>query len=116
MATMDVDKAAANFTKAMVDLVGAVAAGGSPVAAAAPPARGPGRPPKAAAGPTLEDCKAVAMQVQEKKGTEAAVAIIKAHGAEKLAGLATAKYPAFIAACQVLLNEEDEDPAGDDDL
>lgn len=115
MAGMNVETASANLTKALVDLVGAIKGGDAPVAAA----RGPGRPPKADKGPSLEDCKAIAEQVREKKGTPTAVQLIKAHGAEKLAGLDKSKYPAFIAACQVALNaeeEEEEEEQGDDSL
>lgn len=114
MVSMSVETAAANFTKAMVDLVGAVRDGAAPAAAAPAAARGPGRP----RAPTLEEVKAIAVQVMEKKGQPAAVALIKTHGAEKLAGLDKSKYPAFIAACQVALNEEEEpaEEAGTDDL
>lgn len=111
MPRLSVEQAATNFTKAMVDLVGAVKMNGVAVPTVAPIARGRPRLP------TLDDCKVVAEQVKEKKGVDAAVAIINAYGAAKLKDLEKAKFPAFIAACQLALNaeEEEEEGAGGDD-
>jgi len=75
------------------------------------PKRGPGRPKSV----TLDEVKVIAEKLRDQKGAPAAVALIKAHGAEKLGGLAKEKYPAFIAACEVALNTEDEVEGGGDD-
>jgi hypothetical protein len=73
-------------------------------ATAEPGKRGPGRPPKVKV-PTLDDVSAIAEKVKDVKGRGVAINIIKAHGADRLAGLDPSKYAAFIAACEVVMNE-----------
>ena len=88
------------------------AAGGT----AGAPAGGKGGTGKGATTPTVDEVRAVALKVQEEKGKDAAVALIKKHGAPNIASMKPAKYAAFIAACEVLLNAEDgEDGDGDGD-
>lgn len=106
-----------NAVKAL--MAGMAAKGGSaPVTAAAVPAdgakRGPGRPKKV----TLDEVKAIAEKVRDTKGTPAAVELIRKHGAEKLIELSESKYPQFVAACEVVLNEEEagEEVETDDSL
>lgn len=72
----------------------------------------PGRPKKVI---SLEDVKAIAMELMDKKGKPAAVALIKKHGADSLAELEDSQYSKFIAAGKVLLSEEDEPEDEDDD-
>jgi len=100
-----------SHTAAMVGLTSALLkqSGNSAVPAAAdltvvaPGAgkRQPGRPRRV----TLNDVKAVAERVRDERDRDTAVALIKEHGANTLAELEESKYAAFIAACEVVLNE-----------
>jgi hypothetical protein len=109
---MSLEEALTANTAALKEHTLALKAGGTRPAATAPVAgRPPGRPPKT----TLEQVKAVAEKVKADKGVETAVSLIKAHGAEKLAGLDPSKFSAFVAACEVALAEEDDGEATEDD-
>jgi hypothetical protein len=77
--------------------------------------RGPGRPPKVASGPTLDQVKAIAEKVREERGQPAAVELISKHGAKKLADMDPKRYAEFIAACEVALSEEDGDDGEESD-
>ena len=81
---------------------------------AAPAGRPPGRPPGKKA-PTAEEVKAIAERVRDEKGGKPVVVALmkKTTGAERIADMDPAKYAQFIAASEVLLNEEDT--GGDDD-
>jgi hypothetical protein len=84
--------------------------GGAPAAAAGEAGRGPGRPKKV----TLDQVKAVAKKLMDEKGRPVAVKLIQEHGADQLANLEEGKYPAFVAAAEVLLAQGVEEPAGDE--
>lgn len=111
---MALEELLAENTLAVRALTAALQKGGSTTATPTPAgaARGPGRP-KAV---TLDEVKAAAEKVRAEKDKPAAVAIIKAHGADTLGELDKSKYAAFIAACEVALNEGGDDGDGDDSL
>lgn len=98
--TTELAKFNANFEKFST---GKATAAAPTTAAASGEKRGPGRPPKI----KFDDVKALAMKVVEEKGQPACVKLISSHGAKKLAELDESKYAAFMAACEVLLNEEE---------
>ena len=105
----DVVNAVNANTEAVKALTAKMGTGGAaPPAAAAAGGRG-GRPKKV----TFADVKIAAEKVVAEKSRPAAVALIRKHGAESLAGIDEAKYPAFIAAVEVLLNTPDDDGAGE---
>lgn len=85
------------------------ASAGGAVAEPAASGRGPGRPRKV----TLDQVKAVAKKLMDEKGRPVAVKLISEHGASQLADLDESKYPAFIAAAEVLLAKQAEEPAGE---
>lgn len=101
----------AENTAAVKALTAAMVAGGAKPAAATGTGRPPGRPKSV----TLDEVKAIAERVKVEKGRPDAVALIKQFGAASLAELDKAKYPAFIAACEVTLNAEDEPAATEDE-
>lgn len=97
------------LTKAVTALHGLIASQGggavpSAATAAAGAARGPGRPKKV----TLDEVKAVAKKLMDEKGRPVAVKLIQEHGADQLANLDASKYSAFIAAAEVLLQQQPE--------
>lgn len=73
--------------------------------------RKPGRPRTV----KFADVKAIAEKVRTEKGKPAAVALIQKHGAASLAALDEAKYSAFVAAAEVVLNESEPDGDPEDD-
>lgn len=85
-------------TEALVANTAALKAGGTGGAA-----RGPGRPAGSGKKVTFDDVKAVAKKLMDEKGRPVAVKLIQTHGADQLANLEEAKYPAFVAAAEVLL-------------
>jgi len=56
--------------------------------------------------PTFEEVTAIAQQLAAVKTPAIAMRLIQQHGAPKLAQLAKEKYPAFMAAAEVLINSE----------
>lgn len=113
-------------TEAVNALVAALKAGGTVGAAGATttttaddkPKRGRPAADKTkdtAAAPknTVEQVKAAAVRLKDEKGTVAAKALIKKHGAEELAKLKPETYDAFVAEVEEMLKPEGE--AGDDD-
>ena len=70
--------------------------------------RPPGRPP-ANKGPTIAEVKAIADRVKDERDRSVAIALIKKHGAEKIADLDPSKYAAFVAAAEVLLADTGEE-------
>lgn len=95
-----------------------IAGGGGTVATDATPRRGPGRPPKAK-GPSIEEVKVIAERVRDEKSRPEAIALLKKHGADKVASLDESKYAAFVAAAEVLLaddGDDDGDGEGDDSI
>src|SRR3954470_19377724 len=59
--------------------------------------------------PTFEEVIAIAHKLETSKAQPMAAKLIQAHGAEKLAQMDKAKYPAFVAAATVMLNEASSD-------
>lgn len=72
--------------------------------------RGPGRPAGSTkpSGTTFDEVIAIAKRVMDEKSKDAAVDLIKAHGADKLLQLDKSRYAEFVAAATVLLNKGDE--------
>ena len=105
-----------NHTNAMNNLAAALLkSSGVPAGAtttAAEPKRPPGRPKRV----TLNDVKGIAEKVRDTKGRDTAVRLIEQHGAKTLAELEEGKYAAFVAACEVALQEQDEDTGHEADL
>lgn len=95
-----------SLTAAVVKLTELMAA--KPAAAvattAAPSGRGPGRPKKI----TIDEVKAVATKVADEKGRPVYFQFLKQFDAKQLAELDESKYPAFMAAAEVLLAQQDE--------
>jgi hypothetical protein len=56
-----------------------------------------------AKGPSFDEVVAIAQEVARLKTPPVAIKLINQHGAQKLAEMDPAKYPAFYAAAQVLL-------------
>lgn len=81
------------------------APGTTPTAAARPPGRPPGSTNKPKLG--IAEVKTIAMKVMDEKGKPAALALMKKHGAAKLIDMDEKNYAAFIAAAEVLLNEDE---------
>jgi hypothetical protein len=105
---MSLEQALAENTAALNSLAAVMSKGGGAAppttSATATPAgdkRGPGRPKKI----TLEEVTAIAEQVRDEIGKDAAVSLINKHGAKKLSELDASKYAAFVAACQVALSD-----------
>ncbi len=71
----------------------------APVATPAPNGSGNGK----AKGPSFDEVVAIAQEVARLKTPPVAIKLINQHGAQKLAEMDPAKYPAFYAAAQVLL-------------
>lgn len=114
---MALEEALNENTAAMRELTARLAA----AAVATPEKRPPGRPPGSTSKPklTIAEVKAIAMKVVADKGKPAVLALMKKHGAAKLADMDESKYAAFIAAAEVLLNEEEpaeEAGEGDDEI
>lgn len=110
---MSLEEATDRNTKALEALTAQLAKGVSvPAAAGTAAARSPGRP-KAI---TLDEVRAIAEKLSEKRGKPAVRELIKEHGAAQLADMDKSKYSAFIAACEVLMNAEEtgEEPGSDD--
>lgn len=104
--------AAMNKVAALLAKGGGVAA--EPEAAGATKPRG--RPPGKKA-PTIEEVKAIAERVRDERSGPEAIALIKKHGANKLADMDASKYAAFIAACEVALagdGEEEQQEANEE--
>lgn len=101
-------------TAAVTRLADMMAKGGTAPAAEGAK-RGPGRPPKAV---TLDQVKAVAKKLMDERGRPVAVKLISEHGATQLAELDESKYPAFIAAAEVLLAQQpaEEEAEASDEL
>lgn len=93
-------------TAAVTRLAEMMAKGGAAPAAAAGTGRGPGRPKKI----SLDEVKAVAKKLMDERGRPVAVKLISEHGATQLAELDESKYPAFIAAAEVLLAQQEPEP------
>lgn len=106
---MSLEEATIENTKAITALNANLASilGGKAAPAAA--ARPPGRPKT----PSLEEVKVMAYKVKEEKGSPAAVALIKQHGADTLGDMDKSQYAKFIAACEVVLNTEEAEETGD---
>jgi hypothetical protein len=113
---MSLEDVTAENTAALKELSAAIKAMGTSKAPAAATAGKPGRPPKAVV--TLEQVKAIADKVVETKDKPTAVALIRQFGSPNLAGLDESKYPAFIAAAEMLLKAEEEaaEETGEDEL
>jgi len=80
-----------------------------PVAeSAAPPATvvGYASPNGQSKGPTFDEVVAIAQEVARRKTPPVAIKLINAHGAQKLADMDPAQYPAFYAAAQVELGQD----------
>lgn len=58
--------------------------------------------------PTFEEVNAVAQHLARVKNPAMAMKLIQQHGAPKLAQMDKAKYPAFMAAAEVLINSPDQ--------
>ena len=58
-------------------------------------------------GPTFDQVTAIAQEIARRKGPPAAIGLIMQHGAKKLAEMDKSKYPAFVAAAEVLLAGDD---------
>lgn len=102
---------ALNTNTAAVNRLADIMSKGGAATPAVTAGRGPGRPPKSKV--TLDEVKAVANRVMEEKGRPVAVKLIHEHGAAQIADLPESKYPAFVAAAEVLLANSDEN-AGDE--
>lgn len=72
--------------------------------------RGPGRPRKI----SLDEVKTVAKKLADEKGRNVAIKLIGEHGVGQLADMEESKYSSFIAAADVLLQQQPE--AADADL
>ena len=57
-------------------------------------------------GPTFDEVVAIAQEVARRKTPPVAIKLINAHGAQKLADMDPAQYPAFYAAAQVELGQD----------
>lgn len=62
---------------------------------------------------SADDVRAAAVKLKEEKGSPAAKALIKKHGADALADLDESVYAAFIADVEKALKEEDSNDEGD---
>lgn len=82
-------------TEAMLANTAAIKAAGT--------VRPPGRPAGSTNKVTFDAVKAVAKKLMDEKGRPVAVKLIQTHGADQLANLEESKYPAFVAAAEVLL-------------
>ena len=60
-----------------------------------------------ARGPTFDEVVAIAQELARQKTPPVAIKLINAHGAQKLADMDPANYPAFYAAAQVELGQTD---------
>jgi hypothetical protein len=80
-----------------------------PQAASATTTRGPGRPRKI----SLDEVKTVAKKLADEKGRNVAVKLIGEHGAGQLADMEESKYSSFIAAADVLLQQQPEQADAD---
>lgn len=109
-------------------VAGMAAAASRKSAKAAPPVAEPAAPPLAAPrgilreaepastaapapngqskGPTFDEVVAIAQEVARRKTPPVAIKLINAHGAQKLADMDPAQYPAFYAAAQVELGQD----------
>jgi len=109
-AARQVVKGVTGFTPA--DLSPAVPPVTEPAAAptvAAPPAAAPTAAPAPngqSKGPTFDEVVAIAQEVARRKTPPVAIKLINAHGAQKLADMDPAQYPAFYAAAQVELGQD----------
>lgn len=104
-------------TKALEGLTAQLAkgGGGSAPVTVAESGRKPGRPKSI----TLDEVRAIAEKLAAKRDKPAVRELIKQHGAAQLADLDKSKYAAFIAACEVAINDDDGDgdeAEGDDSL
>jgi len=87
--------------------------GRPPAAVAAAPVAEPAPPPQAASpaapngkGPTFDEVVAIAQELARQKTPPVAIKLINQHGAQKLADMDPANYPAFYAAAQVALAQD----------
>lgn len=86
-----------------------------PVQQEQPAAMHSGRPNGGAApepeetGPSFAEVNAIAQKLAAVKGQAYAAKLIQKHGGGRLAQMPKAQYPAFIAACEVLLSEPSAD-------
>ena len=86
---------------------------GRPPAIAAAPVAEPAPPPQAASpaapngkGPSFDEVVAIAQELARQKTPPVAIKLINQHGAQKLADMDPANYPAFYAAAQVALAQD----------
>lgn len=88
---------------------------GRPAAVAPPaPVAEPAPPPAQAAspaapngkGPSFDEVVAIAQELARQKTPPVAIKLINEHGAQKLADMDPAQYPAFYAAAQVALAQD----------
>jgi hypothetical protein len=130
---MSLEEALARMTKAVeantAAILGSKGAKPASTEAAAPAAekpapaaaeggkRGPGRPAKAKAGPTLDEVTTAANAYMEANGKPAARALLQEHGSKsgKLADLPEGNYAAVLKAIADAEQEGDEDGEADDD-
>lgn len=56
-------------------------------------------------GPSFEEVIAIAHKLAGERGPAVAAKLIQQHGAEKLALMDKSKYPAFVAAASVMLEQ-----------
>lgn len=103
---MALEEALVECTKAINGLAALMSKGAPAAGIPVEARRGPGRP-KAV---TIDEVKAIAEKVREEKGKPAAVALIVKHGAETLAEMDKSKYAAFVAAAEVLLAGNGDEP------
>jgi len=87
--------------------------GRPPAAVAAAPVAEPAPPPQAASpaapngkGPSFDEVVAIAQELARQKTPPVAIKLINQHGAQKLADMDPANYPAFYAAAQVALAQD----------
>jgi len=86
-------------------------AAASPPAPVVEPAPSPAQAASPAApngkGPSFDEVVAIAQELARQKTPPVAIKLINQHGAQKLADMDPANYPAFYAAAQVALADKD---------
>lgn len=95
-----------NTTALRENTAARAAGGGASSTAGSTTGKPRGRPP--ANKVKLDDVKIIGARVQTEKGQDVAVGIVKQFGVGRLADMKEEDYAAFIAACEVVLNEPDE--------